>query len=273
MSTDRPTSPSSRSESSAHWGKRRRLSRLQRDNGAYVLLAADHGVSLGPMPGLEDFTICSDPQIITIFSGVVLNRGAVPRALPCDSSLGLIVQTFGSPEFGSHVAKRSIASLDQLMALSPDGIAVELNLSAPQTTESLEWVSHSIQAADSLGVPVLLMISVSTKKVATEAFVHALRIGVELGADLIKIGLPDEICDAGAQAQEKIMSIVRMSPPVVLAGGPAGPRFPDVVNLSCKLGFKGVCIGRNIFRSETRGDVLTAVSSSYLDCDLTVVND
>jgi DhnA family fructose-bisphosphate aldolase class Ia len=262
--TDWPNALSNWSGSSVQWGKRRRLSRLQRENGAYILLAADHGISLGPLTGLEDFAICNDKQITDVFSGVVLNRGAVPLALPCESRLGLIIQTFGSPGLGSEMAKRPLLSLEHLLVLSPEAIAVELNLSLPQASESMAQVSRSIQAADVVGMPVLLMISASTHEANIDAFVHAVRIGVELGADLIKIGLTSELCNASSRDHGRITSMVAAAPPVLLAGGPAGPRFPSVVKLSRDLGFSGVCIGRNIFGIENREAGLNAISEVYL---------
>src|SRR5258708_7114732 len=68
-------------------GKHRRMSRLATSNGAYLWLAADHGLTFGAVRGLDDLPSIAQKAGSNGFSGIVLNRGTT-RFLAASSRLG-----------------------------------------------------------------------------------------------------------------------------------------------------------------------------------------
>jgi DhnA family fructose-bisphosphate aldolase class Ia len=246
-----------------YWGKARRLSRLRRADGTYILLALDHGMSLGPLTGIEDFAICSDHNLAAVFTGVVLNRGTVARALEPSSRLGVVLQSFGSPSNEPDKRKVRLISPDEAIAIGPDAIAVELHLDRGHINSALREVTETIASCERLGIPVLLMISARAADSHIESLTHALRIATELGVDLIKIGLPARLLEDDGASMSSLLRAINLAPPVLLAGGPLGSDFLKVIRLSRKLGFQGICVGRNVFQAADPSGCISEIGRAY----------
>ena len=243
------------------WGKQRRIHRLATTAGTYLWLAADHGLTFGPMPGLTDLGAVISLAGESGFSGVVLNRGAV-RFLPPKSRLGLVLQSFGLPDDASE-RKVMLFPPNAATKISAEAVALELNLSRREIGAALQEVSSSITLCDEQGIPTLLMMNPANEKPGPAALAQAIRTGTELGVDFIKVPIIKEVLNADKASLTTIQGSVSSAPPVLLAGGPSGENFLPTVKLSKRLGFSGVCTGRNLFEAPDMARAIDTVCTIY----------
>jgi len=148
----------------AQWALERRISRLKSARGFFRFLAVDHGLSHGPISGIEDVAKIIHRGIELGFTGVVATPGIVSQ-LPPELPASVILQTFGMPDTTDHaIPKVRIASMDTVLRASPDAIAVQLQLFGAEGLRLLGKVARTISEALSFGIPVVLMINVADSK-------------------------------------------------------------------------------------------------------------
>lgn len=228
-------------------GTHRRLRRLQGPGGRLLLLAADHGLPAGPLPGLEDpaslFATLPSPPI----TGVIANAG-IARFLAPESPAGLVVHlsagTLLSRRPTSKVLSTSVA---RAVRLGADAVSVQVHFGDAAEDRMLSDAGAIVDEADGLGVPAVIMAyppGATDGSADLEAMRHAARAAAEIGADLVQIAHP------GSEAA--VRAVVRGCPvPVLTAGGPraATPAvFLDAVVASLAGGAAGVSVGRNLFQ-------------------------
>jgi DhnA family fructose-bisphosphate aldolase class Ia len=229
------------------WGKENRLARLRTEQGAYLLLALDHGLS-APVAGLEDLGRWVELASRHRLSGVVLHRGMVARS-PLLGRTCLVLQTFGLPDAGaSRLARVPVATVEDALRLSADAIAVQLGVDGADRHHVDETVAAMVSAADAVGLPVLFMVTVDDPAyVDAGRLAFAIRACTELGADLIKVPLPRPGPPDGLAALKRA---ILAAPPVLAAGGPRSADLDAQLAAAVALGFRGACIGRHVFQAE-----------------------
>jgi fructose-bisphosphate aldolase, class I len=242
------------------WGWDRRLSRLKTSDGFYLWLAADHQLTFGNTPGLSDLEDLISRLPTAGFSGVVLNRGAVRRLSP-ESPLGLVLQTYGMPQLSDYGRKVELIRPEDVAFLNPDAVAVELSLAGPDFGPAIQEVARAVAAYERLSIPVLLMLTPASRHLGS--LINAIHVASELGVALIKVGIPSTQFNHDPKSVGALARAVRSAPPVLLAGGPHGPGFLDLLALSRDAGFAGVCVGRNVFQAVDVDDVLACIRRVY----------
>ncbi len=245
-------------------GAHRRLRRLQGPGGRFFLFAADHGLPAGPLPGLEDpreILVALAPSPVT---GIVLNPGLV-RLLPADSRAALVVHLSGGTLLSSSpTSKVLVASVERAVALGADAVSVQVHFGDAEEPRMLRDAGAVVEAADRLGMPVLLMAYPphSAEGAAEfEATRHAARAAAELGADLVQVPHPGDA--------DRVRAVVQGCPaPVVTAGGPRLARpeaFLDAVRSSVAGGAAGVSVGRNLFQHPDPASFAEAIGHALVE--------
>lgn len=230
-------------------GHQLRLNRL-RNNGFYSILAADHGLSQGLVSGIETIR-----DIESLFAkgaaagmrGLVVNYG-LARFLRSDiesevlGQMALVVQAYGRPAkslFGGN--RQPLCSIEDALAVGAECVSFQIDLtqSAPEPnfTEMAELASRS----RSLGIPSLLMVSGIITESSRE-FLAIIRSLAELPIDLLKVD-PNRVLHA---LQPGCMSEIPV--PCLYAGGEPTQHFTENIDAAKRVGFAGVCIGRNFFQ-------------------------
>ncbi len=250
-----------------HWAKLRRLSRLRSTQGAYLLLALDHGLSLGPLQGIENLDLCSDSRLQKFLTGIVLNQGTATRVLAPTSRLGLVLQLCGSLGNNPDDPKVRLINPEDALLLNPDAVAVELHLDRSGALNALRDVADTVTRCGKIGIPVLLMLSAAASGSYITNLAHALRVSTELGVDLIKVGLPVEILSEDLANLSTFAKAIEFAPPLLLAGGPPNSDFIGIVKRSRDLGFSGFCVGRNLFQASDPFECIEMISSIYSTSD------
>lgn len=225
----------------------RRLRRLQGPGGRVFLLAADHGLPAGPLPGIEDPRVAFDILARPPVTGVVLHAGLV-RFVPAESQVALVVHLSAGTLLSTSPTSKVIAtSVARALTLGADAVSVQIHFGDPEEPRMLRDVGVVIEEADRFGLPVLVMAyppRAAEGDAELEATRHAARAAAELGADLVQVPHPGD--------PRRLGDVVRGCPvPLLVAGGPRAPApdgFLDAVRTSLAEGAAGVTVGRNLFQ-------------------------
>ncbi len=228
------------------WGKQRRLQKLKRDN-YFLILAMDHALSNGPIEGIESIQSVNswiDFSQKQKIPAVVLNHRYIYN-LDIFHETNIVVQTMGLTKSNKNINKVPLTNIDDIQMVDGTAISIQIDFEVDNLDEAIESISKIVSKANSYQYPVLFMVGNGDWKDA-DTFNYAVRVCTELGADLIKIHLPsnrDEI--------KKLKPFSRNEPPLLLAGGENMETFQERLRVAKNLGFQGVCIGRNIFQTQT----------------------
>jgi len=232
-------------------GKRIRLERIiDRRTKRTLIVPMDHGLSMGPIAGLEDMEEMIDKVARGGANAVVLHKGIVRAGhRGYGKDIGLIVHLSGSTSLGPDPnCKVSVATVEEAVKLGADGVSVHINVGAPNELEQLKHLGEVAEACDRWGMPLFAMMYPRGPKIKKEhdstVVAHAARVGAELGADIVKTVYTGDI--------DSFRKVVRGCPvPIVIAGGPKMETDKDVLRLASEAveaGAIGVSIGRNVFQ-------------------------
>ncbi|RLI79657.1 fructose-bisphosphate aldolase [Archaeoglobales archaeon] len=225
-------------------GKKRRLKRIMR-KGKTLIVPMDHGITKPP-EGLENVDRILK-SIDGVADAVVLHKGVAKHScyLP-EAELGLIVHLSASTSLSKDPNdKRIITTVENAISLGADAVSVHVNVGSESEANQIVEVGRIAETCDSYGIPLLAMMYARGEKVKenVESIKHAVRVGFELGADIVKTSYTGSI--------ESFMKVVKVAQiPVVMAGG---SKIDDVklledVKDAMLAGAAGVAIGRNVFQ-------------------------
>ncbi len=232
-------------------GKRIRLERIvRRDTGRSVVVPMDHGVTVGPIQGIEDMR-----QMVNAMAEGGANAVLGHMGLPLyghrhyGKDIGLILHRSGSTVWSPDPnAKVLVNTVENAMRNGADGVSVHINIGAANEAEMLRDLGEvSVKCMD-WGMPLLAMMYTRGEKFSTETGVkgvkHAARIAAELGADLVKVSYTG--------SADSFAEVVHATPiPILIAGGEKTSddrEILEAVRGSLEAGGSGVSIGRNAFQ-------------------------
>jgi fructose-bisphosphate aldolase/2-amino-3,7-dideoxy-D-threo-hept-6-ulosonate synthase len=205
-------------------GKKIRIERIiNRKTGRTVIVPVDHGVSIGPVEGIENMRETIDEVASGGANAVIMHKGMVDN---------------GHRGYGTDIGL--IIHLSASTSLGPD----------PDHKILVTTVEKAVKmGADEWGMPLIAMMYPRGEKIKDEHDVEvvklAARAGAELGADIIKTnytGDPETFREVVGGCQI----------PVVIAGGPkveTNEQLLTMVKDAVNVGVAGVAIGRNIFQA------------------------
>jgi DhnA family fructose-bisphosphate aldolase class Ia len=246
-------------------GKEVRLSRIvDPKTRRGFCIAFDHALQLGACDGLErpeaslDQMAEAGVDAVILPLGSALNYGSRLAANRGPSLILRLDQTTmwreGTPLAYADGHTRLVASVDDAVTLGADAVITYMFVGhndAAQESASFRDNAAVNAAARKAGIVHIIETMGARGARATNihdgAFVrfHA-RIGVEMGADIIKTDWPGSV--------EALKTIAAELPvPVMLAGGPANGSDRSTLDLVAKImdaGAAGILFGRSIFQAE-----------------------
>lgn len=244
-------------------GKRIRMERIiDRESKRSVIVPMDHGVTLGPVRGLEDMRKAVNAVAEGGANAVLLHKGIVfagHRGYGKD--IGLILHISASTNLGPDpLNKVLVASVEEGIKLGADAISIHVNVGAENEPEMLQALGAVAMECEEWGMPLLAMMYPRGPKVKSEhdaeMVKHAARVGAELGADVIKTNYTGD--------PDSFKEVVRSCPvPVIIAGGPKADTDEEVLQMvegAIEAGASGVSIGRNIFQHDDPTKMTQAIS-------------
>jgi fructose-bisphosphate aldolase/2-amino-3,7-dideoxy-D-threo-hept-6-ulosonate synthase len=229
------------------FGRDIRLHRILRD-GKMICIPMDHGITNGPISGLEDVhRVIYDYQDAGL-TCVLINKGIIKSMLR-PPKIGLIAHLSASTVLGpSPNRKVLMGNVEEAIRLGADAVSIHLNIGSKEEPEMLQKLGIISDQCDEWSVPLVAMMyprGENVKDPHDPAIVaHAARIGAEGGADMVKTVYTGDI--------DSFRSVVKSCPvPIVIAGGPKASTDFEVMQLcydAMKAGAKGITFGRNIFQ-------------------------
>jgi predicted phospho-2-dehydro-3-deoxyheptonate aldolase len=242
-------------------GKKVRLERIvDRNTRRTVIVPLDHGMTVGPIPGLVQIPPAANLIAEGGANAAVVHRGAAMfghRGYGKD--LGLILHLSASTTLSPDSVL--VATVEDALQMGADAVSIHVNLGAEGEARMLRDFGMVSTDCQRWGIPLLAMIYTRGPKIRSEYDVryvrHAARVGAEMGADIVKVpytGSPETF----REVVEGCASLV------VIAGGEKMGTDEEVFRMvkgAIDAGGAGVSIGRNVFQHRSPAAMVKAIAS------------
>lgn len=245
-------------------GKQIRMERLiNRNTRKTVIVPMDHGISVGPIPGLVEMKPTIDQIAEGGANAIVEHKGLVSEGhRKKGSDIGLIIHLSASTSLSIYPnAKTLVCTVEEAIKLGADGVSIHINLGNGQEKEMLNDFGKVVYEARTWGMPLLAMMYPRGEKIRDEYDVnvvkHVARVGCEMGADIVKVSYT-----GSAETFREVTAGCTV--PVVIAGGAkmdSDREILEMVKGSVDAGGAGVSIGRNVFQHSDPKCMVQAISS------------
>lgn len=197
-------------------GKTRRLRRIFRRDKRTVIIPMDHGVSVGPIEGLEDMARTME-HIAQGEADAVLVHAGIAKTVNTDE-MGLILHLSGATRLTSEPNwKMQVTTVKEAVRLGADAVSVHINVGSQHEQDMLDRFSRILEECDDYGLPTLAMMYPRGPSIQNEhdyeVVNHAARLGYELGADIVKTNYTGD-----TKSFQNVVKSIRV--PLVVAGGP-----------------------------------------------------
>ena len=240
-------------------GKTRRLKRIMQQDNRTVIVPMDHGVTVGPIQGIENMQTIIEKLVKGNADAVLVHKGIAKRV--DTGKAGLIVMLTGVSNLNPNPnGKVQVCSVQEAIRIGADGVSVHINVGAQDEDKMLQTLGKVSEECEQFGMPLLAMMYPRGPKItsehAPEVVAHAARIGAELGADIIKTNYTGTI--------DTFKTVIESCPiPVVIAGGPKCKSLTEVLQTTfdaLQAGASGLSIGRNVFQCDNPTKITKALS-------------
>jgi class I fructose-bisphosphate aldolase len=232
-------------------GTQIRLARLfSHPSGNLFGIAVDHFVGYGNvregglanLPHAVDRCMQANPDTMTMTPGTA--KSCWPKHA---GKASLIVQaSYWTPD---DRIRNQFATPADAIRLGADALAVAIGVRGATEGDFIRWLADAVRASAPYELPVVAHIyprdySDGVKIVFTpEEIAYAVRVGIETGVDVIKVGYPGD--------EQAFAEIIAGCPvPVVMAGGPKDPTLKGALEhmvAGMRAGARGAVVGRNIW--------------------------
>lgn len=225
-------------------------------NGHALLLAYDQGLEHGP----SDFNEKNaDPSYIVklaesgFFTGLILQKGIAKQYYnPKKHTVPLIVKLNGKTtlQSGEPYAPR-LCSVEEAIDLGAQAVGYTIYPGSTHQEEMMNDFARVEEVAHKNNLPIILWLYPRGKKIegkekSAEISTYAARIGLELGADLLKMYYPDD----PSVFPEMVKVAGRAK--ILVSGGSkeSDEELFATAERVMKEGAAGMAVGRNIWQSE-----------------------
>jgi predicted phospho-2-dehydro-3-deoxyheptonate aldolase len=210
----------------------------------------DHGITVGPVPGLEDLAARIGEADRGGATSVVVHKGEVGRYVDADArGAALIVHLSASLTHQQDPNRKVlVGTVEEAVSLGADAVSVHVNIGSHTTADMVADAGLVAHDCALLGVPLLVMVYPRGPDVHDpydpQLVAHCARAAEEVGADIIKTNFTGD-----ADSFSHVVGSVRS--PVITAGGP--PSDDPLAPLrqaagTVEAGGAGVACGRNVFQ-------------------------
>lgn len=224
--------------------------------GKYLFLAYDHGLEHGP-GDLDDRSV--DPNFILnialggSYNAVILQKGIAEKywAGSKYQKIPLIVKLNGKTNiFQGEPYAPQFCSVKYAKYIGASAVGYTIYVGSEYEHIMLKEFGAIVEEAHSFRLPVIAWMYPRGKAVKNEAspevVSYAARVGLEVGADMIKIKYPG----SKESFRQSVNAAGRVK--VVLSGGPQvlEEEFLRIVKDAMDAGAVGIAVGRNVWQNE-----------------------
>lgn len=230
-----------------------------------LCIPMDHGISNGPIKGLEDIHSviyeCSSAGLTC----VLVNKGII-KSMPRPPNIGLIAHFSASTSIGPAPNRKIlIGTVEEAIRLGADAVSLHINIGSKEEPEMLQKLGIISDKCDEWSVPLVAMMYPRGENIKNphdpEIVAHAARVGAEAGADVVKTVYTGD--------PASFRRVVRGCPvPIVIAGGPKANTDREILEMcegAMMAGAKGVTFGRNIFQHKNPPTIVRALYKIILE--------
>jgi class I fructose-bisphosphate aldolase len=227
-------------------------------NDKAMLLAYDHGFEIGP-EALPDESI--NPEYILNlavkggYTGIILQKGIAERyytKTDYQKKIPLILKINGKTNVSPNKDPLSSlnCSVEHAKELGAKAVGYTIYLGSSQEPKMLTEFGQIQEKAHQLNMAAIAWTYLRGSSIEDEydpkLIMYAARVGLELGADMIKIKYSGSV-----ESFRKTVQAAGKTK-VVLSGGPKTEEggFLEMIESVMKAGATGVAVGRNIFQHE-----------------------
>ena len=228
-------------------GREVRLNRILK-NGRMLCIPMDHGITNGPVKGLENVHDLIYKCENSGLTSILINKGIL-KSLPKPLNIGIICHLSASTSIGQFPNKKVLmGSVEETIRLGSDAVSLHINIGAKEEPEMLEILGMISDKCTEWNIPLIAMMYPRGENIKNpydpEIVAHVSRIGAEAGADIVKTVYTGDI--------DSFRKVVKSCPvPIVIAGGPridSDKSLLDLCDGAMQAGAIGVTFGRNIFQ-------------------------
>ena len=249
-------------------GKKIRLERIiDRNSGKTVIVPMDHGVTVGPIEGLEDMRTTISKIVAGGANAILMHKGIVRAGhRGTGKDIGLIIHLSGGTSMSPDPnAKELVCTVEEAIRLGADAVSIHINLGAETDKEMLGQLGFISERCLQWQMPLIAMMYTRGPKIKNEFDLnnvkHAARVGAELGADIIKCVYTGTV--------DSFREVIEGCPvPVVIAGGEKMDSDEDIFKMvkgALEAGAAGLSIGRNAFQHKNPEKIVEALSKIVHD--------
>lgn len=241
---------------------------LDRRSRRGIIVPIDHGLTAGPLDGLESVAQIARWIGHPAITGIIAHKGMVERLAEKGllQGVGLMVHLNGMMSISARPDdKERLTSVEAAVRLGADAVSLQLNFDGTNDARNLAQLGETVDEALRHGLPVLTMLYDKAPRDGQSQRVtrlrHLMRACVELGTDALKVAAPASLSDLPA-----LLAGVVEHTAVFFAGGAVGSE-EQIVKLAQEAtaaGAAGLCVGRNVFQRESAAATLTRLGQIVL---------
>ncbi len=226
------------------------LNKITKD-GKTLFLTYDQGLEKGP-DDLGDEAV--DPEFVLQiaikggYNGIVLQKGLAEKYKELQVKIPLILKLNGKTELsGGDPISRQICSVEEAISLGAEAVGYTIYAGSEHESIMMAEFGRIAEQAHQKDLPVIAWVYPKGKNIKDETspenIIYAARVGLEIGADIIKI----KYCGSEECFREAIRAAGKAK--VVLAGGPEIPEqeFLERIKNAVAAGAMGAAVGRNVW--------------------------
>ena len=240
----------------------KRMRRLFRKDGRSVIVALDHGAAMNVLPDLKDTPSVLRAIVENGADAVLTSFGILKDYWEILEDTPVILRLDGGiTSFGTGTTRYSqLYTVEDALRLGADGVACMGLPGCDYENDTLSYLAGICAEARRWNLPVLAEMlpgGFGHTARAPEHLAFAARVGVELGADIIKTeysGNPDDF-------KEMVEGVKK---PVVVLGGAKSERYEEIfqrIRSAIDAGASGIAVGRNIWGYKEPGKMTAALSA------------
>lgn len=245
-------------------GKEIRLNRILK-NGKMLCIPLDHGISSGPLRGIQNITelICQTQDSgLTCF---LVNKGII-KSLPAPPSIGLIAHMSAATSLGPDPNNKVLmGSVREAIRLGADAVSLHINIGSKEEPNMLYKMGQVADECNEWNIPLIAMMYPRGDNIPNphdpDIVAHTARIGAEAGADIVKTVYTGDA--------DTFRQVVKSCPvPIVIAGGPKSNTDTEILQMcqdAMKAGAIGVTFGRNIFQHNNPNEIIKALHAIIIE--------
>ena len=133
-----------------------RMNRIM-NQGRMLCIPMDHGISNGPIPGLEDphkaIAKCANHGL----TSVIINKGVL-KSMPKPTRIGILVHFSSSTSLSSQPNRKVLTgTVEEAVRLGADGVSLHINIGGSDDAEMLSHLGEISDECHMWNMPLLAM--------------------------------------------------------------------------------------------------------------------